>query len=200
VARRPPESSRPCCCARPAPASRAAPTRSCATSSPSACSACREISGSTRTCRSTGYRRRGECDAPRRQHTPSSPRRRGPIHTDISIWEAVATSSHKHQRRWLWVPAFAGTTRGRILQMNFDDTPDEAAFRAEARQWVGANAPKQYEAELSKASLGRIRLQNADIVEVGKAWQKRKAEAGWACPQSPTEYGRPGASPTQRVV
>ena len=34
--------------------------------------------------------------------------------------------------------------------MNFDDTPQEAAFRAEARQWVDANAPKQYEAELSK--------------------------------------------------
>ena len=34
--------------------------------------------------------------------------------------------------------------------MNFDDTPQEAAFRAEARTWVEANAPKQYEAELSK--------------------------------------------------
>ena len=30
--------------------------------------------------------------------------------------------------------------------MNFDDTPQEAAFRAEARQWIGANAPKQFEA------------------------------------------------------
>ena len=34
--------------------------------------------------------------------------------------------------------------------MNFDDTPQEAAFRAQARQWVDANAPKQYEAELVK--------------------------------------------------
>jgi len=65
--------------------------------------------------------------------------------------------------------------------MNFDDTPQEAAFRAEARQWIGANAPKEFEAELSKSSLGRIRLQKAEIVDVGKAWQKKKAEAGWAC-------------------
>ena len=32
--------------------------------------------------------------------------------------------------------------------MNFDDTPQEAAFRAEARAWVDANAPREFEAEL----------------------------------------------------
>ena len=79
--------------------------------------------------------------------------------------------------------------------MNFDDTPQEAAFRAEARQWIDANAPKQFEAELSKSSLGRIRLQKADIVEVGKAWQKKKAEGGWVCLHWPKEYGGRGATP-----
>ena len=39
--------------------------------------------------------------------------------------------------------------------MNFDDTPQEAAFRAEARAWIAANAPKEYEDELKRASLGR---------------------------------------------
>ena len=43
--------------------------------------------------------------------------------------------------------------------MNFDDTPQEAEFRATARKWIEANAPKKYEAELSKSSLGRIRLE-----------------------------------------
>src|ERR1700760_4761330 len=84
--------------------------------------------------------------------------------------------------------------------MNFDDTPQEAAFRAEAKSWMAANAPKQYEAELSKASLGRIRLEKADIVEVGKAWQKKKAEGGWACLQWPKEYGGRGATPIERVI
>ena len=37
--------------------------------------------------------------------------------------------------------------------MNFDDTPQEAEFRAIARKWVDANAPKQFEEELSKSSL-----------------------------------------------
>src|SRR6202051_5298234 len=84
--------------------------------------------------------------------------------------------------------------------MNFDDTPQEAAFRAEARQWVDANAPKQYEAELSKASLGRIKLQKEEIVDVSKAWQKKKAEAGWACLHWPKEYGGRGAPPIERGV
>src|SRR5258706_15518203 len=82
--------------------------------------------------------------------------------------------------------------------MNFDDTPQEAAFRAEARKWIDANAPKEFEAELSKSSLGRIRLQKEEIVDVGKAWQKKKAEAGWACLHWPKEYGGGGGPPLER--
>ena len=84
--------------------------------------------------------------------------------------------------------------------MNFDDTPQEAAFRAEARAFVAAYAPKQYEAELTKASLGRIQLQHEDIVEVGKAWQKQKSDGGWACLHWPKEYGGRGATPIERVI
>src|ERR1700712_3171919 len=84
--------------------------------------------------------------------------------------------------------------------MNFDDTPQEAAFRIEARQWIDANAPKEHEAELSKASLGRIKLQKADVVEVGKAWQKKKSDAGWVCLHWPKEYGGRGATPGKGVV
>src|ERR1700709_2765452 len=84
--------------------------------------------------------------------------------------------------------------------MNFDDPPQEAEFRATARKWVDSNAPKQYEEELSKASLGRIKLQKEEIVDVGKAWQKKKAEAGWACLHWPKEYGGRGATPMERVI
>ena len=84
--------------------------------------------------------------------------------------------------------------------MNFDDTPQEAAFRAEARAFIAAYAPKQYEAELTKASLGRIQLQHEDIVEVGKAWQKQKSDGGWACLHWPKEYGGRGATPIERVI
>src|SRR5438105_2702006 len=84
--------------------------------------------------------------------------------------------------------------------MNFDDTPQEAEFRDTARKWIDANAPKEFEAELSKSSLGRIRLAQHDMVEVGKAWQKKKAHGGWACLHWPKEYGGRGATPIERVI
>ena len=84
--------------------------------------------------------------------------------------------------------------------MNFDDTPQEAAFRAEARAWIASNAPKEYEDELKRASLGRIQLKGGNILEVAKAWQKKKADAGWAVPHWPKDYGGRGASPIERVI
>src|SRR5437868_14394018 len=83
--------------------------------------------------------------------------------------------------------------------MNFDDTPQEAEFRSVARKWIDANAPKAFEEELSKSSLGRIRLARHDMVDVGKAWQKKKAEGGWACLHWPKEDGRGGAPPIEQV-
>src|ERR1700735_4696477 len=84
--------------------------------------------------------------------------------------------------------------------MNFDDTPQEAAFRAEAKAWIAANAQKQYEEELKKASLGRTELKGANLLEVAKAWQRKKADAGWACLHWPKEYGGRGSSPIERVI
>src|SRR5213082_3542994 len=84
--------------------------------------------------------------------------------------------------------------------MNFDDTPQDAELRATARAWIGANAPRQYEEELRKSSLGRTQLKNANILDVAKTWQKKKADAGWACLHWPKEYGGRGATPIERVI
>src|SRR5438045_9576708 len=84
--------------------------------------------------------------------------------------------------------------------MNFDDTSQEAAFRSEAKAWIAANAPKQYEEELRNSSLGRTQLKGANILEVAKTWQKKKADAGWACLHWPKEYGGRGATPVERVA
>ena len=84
--------------------------------------------------------------------------------------------------------------------MNFDDTPQEAAFRHEARAWIDANAPKELEAELSQPSVGRVKLKGSDILKASKAWQKKKAEAGWACLHWPKDFGGRGASPIERVI
>lgn len=84
--------------------------------------------------------------------------------------------------------------------MNFDDTPEEAAFRAVARDWIQANAPKELEAELKGGGFGNNGLKSVDPIVVAKAWQKKKAEAGWACLHWPKEYGGRGASPIERVI
>ena len=72
--------------------------------------------------------------------------------------------------------------------MNFDDTPQEAAFRAEARAWLEANVPT--EAEM------------AGLDEVGRAkfWQKRKSDGGWACITWPKAMGGRGASSIEQVI
>ncbi len=84
--------------------------------------------------------------------------------------------------------------------MNFDDTPEEAAFRAEVRAWIDANAPKELRAELETAGFAGVSLSDVDPMAVAKAWQKKKFDAGWACLHWPKEYGGRGATPIERVI
>ena len=72
--------------------------------------------------------------------------------------------------------------------MDFNDTAEEAAFRAEVRAWLGANAPSQEE------------LAGLDDVQAAKLWQKRKYDAGWACIRWPAEYGGRDASAIEQVI
>ncbi len=72
--------------------------------------------------------------------------------------------------------------------MDFNDSAEEAAFRAEAREWLEANAPTPEE------------LEGLDEVEAAKLWQKRKYDAGWACIRWPEEYGGRGANPIEQVI
>src|ERR1044072_6966182 len=84
--------------------------------------------------------------------------------------------------------------------MNFDDTPEEAKFRAQVRAWIDANAPKHLEAELRRASFASSGIESMDPMAASKAWQKKKAEGGWACLHWPKEYGGRAASPIERVI
>jgi alkylation response protein AidB-like acyl-CoA dehydrogenase len=72
--------------------------------------------------------------------------------------------------------------------MDFNDTPEEARFREEARTWLKENAPKPAE------------LEGLDYIKQSKLWQKRKYDAGWACITWPKEYGGRGASAIEQVI
>jgi alkylation response protein AidB-like acyl-CoA dehydrogenase len=84
--------------------------------------------------------------------------------------------------------------------MNFDDTPEEAAFRAEVRAWIDANAPRQLRADLETSGFASLTLNDVDPAAAAKAWQKKKFDAGWACLHWPKEYGGRGATPIERVI
>jgi alkylation response protein AidB-like acyl-CoA dehydrogenase len=72
--------------------------------------------------------------------------------------------------------------------MDFNDTPEEARFREEARRWLQANAPSEAE------------LAGLDHIQRAKLWQKRKYDAGYACIRWPKEYGGRGASAIEQVI
>ena len=82
--------------------------------------------------------------------------------------------------------------------MDFNDTPEEAAFRAKARTWLDANAELLDPDESNPGVLDEG--DTPDTIQASKDWQKKKADAGWACLTWPQEYGGQGATSIQNVI
>ena len=79
--------------------------------------------------------------------------------------------------------------------MDFTDTTEEAAFRAEARAFLAANAePKSGTFETWQSRFGDAGLQHA------KEFQRKKAEAGFAALAWPADWGGRGLSPIYQVI
>jgi alkylation response protein AidB-like acyl-CoA dehydrogenase len=77
--------------------------------------------------------------------------------------------------------------------MNFKDSPKEAVFRAKVRSWLDANAPWHMLEEMSNATIvGTLTITSEDPVAASKAWQRKKADAGYAAPSWPKEFGGGG--------
>ena len=76
--------------------------------------------------------------------------------------------------------------------MDLNDTPEQAAYRAEARAWLEAHkdeAPPRYGS-----------YENEDYVDARRAWQRRLAEAGLAAVTWPVEVGGRGLGPIEQVT
>ncbi|MFI4975074.1 MAG: acyl-CoA dehydrogenase family protein [Caulobacterales bacterium] len=74
--------------------------------------------------------------------------------------------------------------------MDFNDTPEEAAYRTQVRAWLEANAPKRG---------SRPRGEDFSMAE-SKAWQAKKAAAGYSCITWPKEWGGGGGQNWQAQV
>ncbi len=83
--------------------------------------------------------------------------------------------------------------------MDFNDTPEEAAFRARVRAWLEANATRRVEGEAG-ASILSMEGADAELIARSKAWQKLKAAQGYAAISWPKEYGGMGGTPMQNVI
>jgi acyl-CoA dehydrogenase len=82
--------------------------------------------------------------------------------------------------------------------MDFNDTPEEAAFRSDARSWLDAHVNLLKPEESNVGVLDE--RDDSDTIQAAKDWQKKKADAGWACLTWPTEYGGQGATSIQSVI
>jgi alkylation response protein AidB-like acyl-CoA dehydrogenase len=76
--------------------------------------------------------------------------------------------------------------------MDFNDSPEETAYRARAREWLEANAPKS-------GPTGDFE-EDGSTMGASKAWQAKKAAAGYAQITWPKEWGGPGGTPIQQVI
>lgn len=77
--------------------------------------------------------------------------------------------------------------------MDFNDTPEEARFRAQARTWLAAHAP-------AHALSSQRNLPDAELVARGRAWQRSLAEGGFAGILLPQSVGGRGGSIADAIV
>src|SRR3972149_328881 len=77
--------------------------------------------------------------------------------------------------------------------MDFRDTPEEATFRKEVREFIQAEAPKVSRGATSEEAL----IANW---ERNKEWFKKLGERGWIAPAWPEEYGGAGLSTIQQFI
>lgn len=82
--------------------------------------------------------------------------------------------------------------------MDFQDTPEEAAFRAEARAWLEANAAPRRDGQ--DGGLFAERSDEAAYLARSREWQAKKYDAGWAGITWPKEYGGRGGTPIQQII
>ena len=85
--------------------------------------------------------------------------------------------------------------------MDFDDTPEEAAFRSEAHAWLSAHAePRSSDSPPPPTLTDAFSAEERDHVRRSKAWQATLYDGGWAGITWPKEYGGRGATAIQAVI
>ena len=77
--------------------------------------------------------------------------------------------------------------------MDFNDSPQEAEFRARAKAWLEANAPRLNKHEVAEDDEEAQKI-------IAQAWQAKKADAGYACITWPKGWGGGGGTAIEQVI
>ncbi len=77
--------------------------------------------------------------------------------------------------------------------MDFNDTPEQAAYRAQVRAWLEANAAEYLAPPEKPWGLD-------EFVARSKAWQRKKYEAGYAGITWPKAVGGQGLTPMHQII
>ena len=116
---------------------------------------------------------------------------------NIHAWrEQVAVELQKRMSQPQQAARAATATKADSQSMDFDDTPEEAAFRAECRAWLQANAQPKASADdfFGRDMTAEQRMNEARL------WQGKKAAAGFGAITWPKQLGGRGGTPMQELI
>jgi alkylation response protein AidB-like acyl-CoA dehydrogenase len=92
--------------------------------------------------------------------------------------------------------------------MDWNDTPEQAAFRAEVRTFITEHLPERYRAQAAQGgALGpeqdwqsEFVLGDPETQAAAKEWLEALASRSWVAPHWPREYGGGGLSPIEQFI
>ena len=86
------------------------------------------------------------------------------------------------------------------MGVDFDDTPAEAAFRAEARAWLDAHAPAKGGPDDFSNGATEGSLPAGEFLRRCQAWQRLLVDEGWAGITWPKAYGGRGGTAMESTI
>jgi alkylation response protein AidB-like acyl-CoA dehydrogenase len=90
--------------------------------------------------------------------------------------------------------------------MDWRDSDEQAAFRAEVRQVIEKRLPERYRLAAARGGPGERawefdrRSESAEVREAAMDWHAALSERGWVAPQWPVEYGGAGLTAMEQFV
>jgi alkylation response protein AidB-like acyl-CoA dehydrogenase len=83
--------------------------------------------------------------------------------------------------------------------MDFRDSPEEAAFRAEVRDFIAREVPAELRGARRAAGAGFELFSSGQQAALDR-WRRKLAERGWVAPAWPREYGGGGMTAFQQSI